>query len=88
MITLEAKKSWLFFDDEYVCLASDINSGPNLPVYTTINQVLLRSDVSVMHNGKIQKLPNGNSDLDNVKWVYHDKIGYILTESAKINISN
>lgn len=85
---LEAKKSWFFFDDEYVCLGSDINSSPNLPVYTTINQVLLRSDVSVMQNGEIQKLAGGNRDLNNVKWVYHDKIGYILTEPSTINISN
>ena len=85
---LKAKKSWFFFDDEYVCLGSGINSRPDLPVYTTINQVLLRSNVSVMQNGKIRKLPNGNRDMDNVKWVYHDKIGYILTEPATINISN
>jgi len=85
---LEAKKSWFFFDDEYVCLGSDINSTPDLPVYTTINQVLLRSDVSVLKNGEVQKLPAGNRDMDSVKWVYHDKIGYVLTEPATINISN
>jgi chondroitin AC lyase len=85
---LEAKKSWFFFDDEYVCLGSGIHSRPNLPVYTTINQVLLRGDVSVKQNSKIQKLPNGNRDLDGVKWVHHDRIGYILTEPATINISN
>ena len=85
---LKAKKSWFFFDEEYVCLGSGINSKPDLPVYTTINQVLLRSDVSVMQNGEMQKLPNGNRNMDNVKWVYHDKIGYVLTKPATINISN
>lgn len=85
---LEAKKSWFFFDDEYVSLGSDINSRPDLPVYTTINQALLGGDVSVMQNGEVKKLPNGSRDLDNVKWVYHDRIGYILTEPASINISN
>ncbi len=85
---LDAKKSWFFFDDEYVCLGSGINSRPNLPVYTTINQVLLRSDVSVMQNDKIKKIPKGNRNMDNVKWVHHDQVGYILTKPATINISN
>ena len=45
---VKAKKSWFFFDDEYVCLGTDINSRPDLPVATTINQVLMRSDVTIM----------------------------------------
>lgn len=85
---LEAKKSWFFFDDAYVCLGTDINSDPNLPVATTINQVLMRSDVTVMQDGKIKKLPHGNRKLENVKWVHQDKVGYIFPEPAQINLSN
>lgn len=85
---LEAKKSWFFFDDEYVCMGTGIHSRPDLPVYTTVNQSLLRSDVSVMQKGKIQKLTNGNRDLEAVKWVHHDKVGYIFTEPSTINLSN
>ena len=39
-------------------------------------------------NDKIKKLPNGNRALDDVKWVYQDKIGYIFPEPATINLSN
>ena len=84
----EAKKSWFFFDKEYVCLGTAIKSNPDLPVVTTVNQCLMRSVVTVFQDGQVKKLPNGNHEMENVKWVYHDKIGYILPEPAKINLSN
>ena len=85
---VEAKKSWFFFDRQYVCLGTDINSKRNLPVATTVNQVLMRSEVIVSINGKIEKLPEGNRQLENVKWAHHDKIGYIFPEQATVNLSN
>ncbi len=59
-----------------------------MPVATTINQVLMRSEVTVCRNGKIEKLPQGNRQLEKVKWVHQDKIGYIFPEPATINLSN
>ncbi len=85
---LKAKKSWFFFDEEYVCLGTDINSRPRLPVVTTINQALLKSEVTIMRDGKIEKLPKGSRELDNVSWVHQDKIGYIIPEPVKISLSN
>ncbi|TNF44587.1 MAG: chondroitin lyase, partial [Bacteroidetes bacterium] len=84
----EAKKSWFFFDKEYVCLGTAIKSNPDLPVATTVNQCLMRSDVTVMQNGQEKIIERGRRELENVKWIYHDKIGYILPEAAKINLSN
>jgi chondroitin AC lyase len=85
---LEAKKSWFFFDEEYVCLGADIKPKKSLPVVTTINQVLLKSEVSIMQDGIKQILPKGNRALNNIKWVYQDKIGYLFPEPTTINISN
>lgn len=85
---LEAKKSWFFFDEEYVCLGTDINSEPDLPVVTTINQVLMRGDVTMMQEGEIKKLVRGNHDLNGIKFLYHDKIGYILPTPTTIQVSN
>jgi chondroitin AC lyase len=85
---LEAKKSWFFFDEEYVCLGVNIKSKPDLPVATTINQALMRSEVSMMQNGTKKVVPHGSQAIENVKWVYHDKIGYIFPEPTTINLSN
>ena len=85
---VEAKKSWFFFDREYVAMGSEINSVPDLPVYTTINQALMRGDVSVMQDGRVRQLPAGDHNLDNVKWAYHDRVGYILPEPASVHLLN
>jgi chondroitin AC lyase len=83
-----AKKSWFFFDEEYVCLGTGINSNRRLPVATTVNQALMRSEVTVFQNGEIEKLPEGNRVLENVKWVHQDRIGYIFPESTTVHLSN
>ncbi len=85
---VEAKKSWFFFDDEYVCLGADIESKPDLPVLTTVNQALLRSEVSMMQNSTRQSVPKGSRTLDRVKWVHHDNVGYIFPEPATVGLSN
>jgi chondroitin AC lyase len=85
---LEAKKSWFFFDEEYVCLGTDISSKANFDVATTLNQVLMRTDVSMMQNGTRQEVPKGSRTLQNVKWVHHDKIGYLFPEPATVTLSN
>jgi chondroitin AC lyase len=85
---LEAKKSWFFFDNEYVCLGSGIKSNPSLPVYTTINQAHLRGNVTVSKEGKAEVVPQGKRDFQNVKWVYHDRVGYIMPEPVTVSLSN
>lgn len=85
---LVAKKSWFFFDEEYVCLGTGIKSSPRLPVATTINQVLMRSDVTIQQDENTIILPKGSRKLDNVKWVYQDKIGYIFPDPTTVMLSN
>ena len=86
---VSAKKSWFFFDDEYVCIGTDIKSSKRLPVNTTINQVLMRSDVAGKINGQIiPKLGNSSRKLSAVKWIHQDKVGYIFPDTTTIFLSN
>ncbi|CCH53983.1 hypothetical protein BN8_03120 [Fibrisoma limi BUZ 3] len=85
---VEAKKAWFFFDKEYVCLGTDITAKQALPVVTTVNQVLMRSDVRMMRDGTVQPVPKGSRTLDKVKWVHHDRVGYIFPQLATVGLSN
>lgn len=85
---VRAKKSWFFFDEEYVCIGTNIYSRPNKPVATTVNQVLMRSDVVVLQNGEKKKLPRGDRELKDVKCVYQDKVGYIFPHATTVHVSN
>ena len=83
-----ARKSWFFFDREYVCLGAGISTREDLPVVTTLNQCLLRDDVIVAVNGEQSEIPEGEKSYENVDWVFQDGIGYVFTRPSAINIKN
>lgn len=85
---LSAQKAWFFFDDEYVCLGTGINSKSKLPAVTTVNQCLLHGDVVLMNGTQKTTTPKGERQLEQVKWILHDGIGYIFPEAQKVNLSN
>jgi chondroitin AC lyase len=84
----KAKKSWFFFDNEYVCLGSGIESDKNYLVVTTLNQSHLKGDVIVSVDNKKQILKKGNRQIKNVQYVYHNNIGYFFQIPTAINLSN
>jgi chondroitin AC lyase len=85
---VEAKKSWFFFDEEYVCLGADINSDVKLPVATTINQALLCGAVTVNQDGLQKVVESGSRKAENIKWVHHNRIGYLFPSPATLQLSN
>jgi chondroitin AC lyase len=85
---LKAKKAWFLFDKEYVCLGTAISTDADLPVYTTLNQTLLRNDVIVNDaNGK-STLRKGDHNLQKVKWVLHDSVGYLFPAAVDLRLIN
>ena len=85
---LVARKSWFFFDEEYVCLGTGISSRKELPVVTTLNQCLLRGHVITSSNGTQREIPNGEQTYQNIDWVLHDSIGYIFLTPSTVSIKN
>lgn len=85
---LKAKKTWFFFDKEYVCLGAGIESSSGLPVATTLNQCLLRGDVIVSRMNKRTVEEPGERQMTGVKWIYHDGVGYLFPEPASVNLTN
>lgn len=86
---LIGRKAWFFFDDEYVCLGAGIScKNRELPVFTTLNQCLLRGDVVISSAGKKSILEKGEKEFENIDWIYHDKVGYVFPEPESVNIKN
>lgn len=83
-----AKKSWFFFDNEYVCLGTGISAPGSLPVATTVNQCLLDGEVTVMSAGRKSVQPVGERKLDNVSWIHHGGVGYIFPEASSVQLAN
>ena len=85
---LRARKAWFFFDREYVCLGAGIRSLTNNPVATTLNQCLLRGEV-LINDGNVTKTQSrGESQIADVRWVYHDGVGYLFPEPVKVSLKN
>lgn len=85
---LSAKKSWFFFNSEYVCLGAGIKSSTNNPVATTLNQCRLRGKVMVKSPEGVNTVLKGNRLLEDVSWIHHDSVGYIFPVKQKINLFN
>lgn len=73
-ISISAKKSWFFFDDEIICLGAGITGKSGKPVTTTINQSYLKGT------------PKTSKENDTIKWIHHDGIGYYLHDKQKVSI--
>jgi len=82
--TVSAKKAWFFFNREYVCLGTAIQSPTAVPVFTTLNQCYLTGDVLV--NGLT--VEKGDHDLSNIQSIHHDNVAYLFPEDTNIHLRN
>jgi len=85
-----AKKSWFFFDDEIVCIGSDINSLSPFPIETTINQCVDDSCNHMIYKAEhsiFDKLESKEIIEKKVSWVLYNNVGYIFPENEDIVIS-
>ena len=85
---LITRKAWFFFDEEYVCLGAGISCKTNLPVVTTLNQCLLRDDVTISSESKKWVISKGEKEFEKVDWVFQDGIGYVFPKPTSVNIKN
>jgi chondroitin AC lyase len=82
--TLQARKSWFFFDDEYVCLGAGITSTANGVIFTTLNQCHLRGRVVVADAEGQNTVSPGTYDISGPVAVHHAGVGYILLDEKTI----
>lgn len=87
---VSARKSWFFSGDQVVCLGSGVRATPevNAPLVTTISQCRLRGKVRVSDGKTEITLDTGVHSYDDLQWVEHDGIRYVLPAGQKVRISN
>jgi chondroitin AC lyase len=83
---LTARKSWFFFDDEFVCLGAGITCPADAPVLTTLNQCHLRGQVAVRDGAMEKALPAGTHTIGKAGWVHHDGVGYVFPEPVALTV--
>lgn len=75
---LNAKKSWFFFDNEMICLGSDINCATSNTVETIVNQrPIPAADIPLIVDGTAKPADLGWSEtMSDISWAHFDSIGY------------
>ncbi len=87
-VNAEAKKAWFMFDDEVVCLGAGIKSENDSEINTTLNQCLLKGDVTVVSEQGMEILAEGEHHKEGVSWVMQDKVAYFFPTPGSVNITN
>jgi chondroitin AC lyase len=78
-----AKKSWFWFDEEWVALGAGIESEHDSAIVTGINQSLRKG--AVMVDGDF--LTKNRQTLHNPNWILHDSIAYVFPGEENIEFS-
>ncbi|CAH1793895.1 unnamed protein product [Owenia fusiformis] len=92
-VNITMKKSWFFFDNEIVCLGSDIflrSSSDTLPIITTLNQLVQDGNIAYKHSTESSLYANWNTttNIQNAKWIHHDNMGYVFPNEADASIDS
>ena len=88
---LSAKKAWFMFDNEIVCLGSDISNTTDYNAITTVNQCIT-ADIPVIYDGKSELLLEENLTYEGSEsgFVLNDRMGYVFGsgESIRAEVGN
>lgn len=84
--SLNAMKSYFFIDNMMFCLGSGISYSNNDEIRTSVEQNYANGDI-VFSDGSEHNMEYGRILSDsNVKWVHHNKTGYIFAEGTPVTI--
>jgi chondroitin AC lyase len=81
---LEARKSWFYFDDQVACLGAGISCDSEDVVSTSANQCLAHGDCLVSRGDGPTGASRGLREYSDLKWVYHDHVGYVFPGIQKV----
>jgi chondroitin AC lyase len=83
------RKSWFFFDREFVSLGVGITGSGGSPVNTSLNQCRQNGAVWVSYDGGGgSSVSNGQRTLNSPRWAHHDNVGYVFPGVVNVELKN
>ncbi|HWB90945.1 MAG TPA: polysaccharide lyase family 8 super-sandwich domain-containing protein [Puia sp.] len=83
--SVQAHKSWFFFDSEMVCLGAGIRSKTAERITTTVNQCWQAGEVRAGGEDGVMRIKEGRSAAGRWAWVWHDSVGYFFPAGGASN---
>jgi hypothetical protein len=84
--SVSARKAWFFTPDAVLCLGAGINGEKEKKVITSLNQCFSCGDIMVSNGKKISTFKGDDLQTSDLKWVYHDRFGYLFPGGGNINL--
>ncbi|MCK9478304.1 MAG: polysaccharide lyase 8 family protein [Firmicutes bacterium] len=86
---LTARKSWFMLDNEIIALGCGITSTKNSPVYTVVENKIIKGGEKIIVDGKFMESKKGNKQsFSNPSWVHmEDSGGYYFPHGGKLSIN-
>ena len=83
---VQAKKAYFFMGDVMFCLGAGINANKANPVATSVNQSFLSGNITVNNGVATQTFTGTSENFENLKWVHHDNVGYIIPAGGNVTL--
>jgi hypothetical protein len=82
------RKAWFFTPEAMYCLGAGINASKENPVITSVNQCISSGLVTVKNNKKKINIEGTTISSSGIKWIHHDRIGYLFPGGGDITVKN
>jgi hypothetical protein len=85
---VSGKKAWFFTPEAMYCLGAGISASKANPVITTLNQCFSSGPVTIKNNNKVLTMEGTTLSSGTIKWIHHDRVGYLLPSGGNISVKN
>lgn len=85
---VKATKSYIFMNDQMICLGAGIAASKSNPIITSVDQSFANGNITY-NNGVSTQILTSDSLTDNtLQWVHHNNIGYFFPSGGLLTVLN
>ena len=85
---IEGRKAYFFTPEAMYCFGAGIKSSLDNPVITSVNQCISKGQVTIEKNGATSAFAQKEIAFRDLKWIYHDRVGYYFPSGGDITLKN
>jgi hypothetical protein len=86
---VKGRKAWFFSPEAMYCLGAGINALKSSDVITTVNQCYSSGRIDAATLTHKTEVDNSEMNYENnLKWLYHDRVGYYFPAGGNITVKN
>lgn len=85
---ITGRKAWFFTPEAMYCFGTAINASKSIPVITNVNQCFSSGLVTLNINGIKSTIDGSEMNYSDLKWVHHNRVGYLFPAGGEITVKN